>query len=105
MGSEYSSDDSEASGVDEMEDEMEHIWKLPPIWMVAEQKVMPKIRSPPEKRLLQRTAMDLAEFKREESFLHRYEAAEQREIMDRDRGIGNSPPNAFPCSFPGSQQC
>lgn len=86
-----SSDDSESSSVDEMEDEMEHIWKLPPIWMVAEQETMPNVQSPETKRLLERTAMYLAEFKREESFLHRYKAAEQREIMDRDRGIGNGP--------------
>ncbi|KAK8008784.1 MFS allantoate transporter [Apiospora marii] len=90
-GSEYSSDDSESSSVDDMEDEMEdereHIWKLPPIWTVAEQEVMPNVRSSEKKRLLERTAMYLAEFKREESFLHRYKAAEEREIMDRDRGI------------------
>ncbi|KAK8072268.1 MFS allantoate transporter [Apiospora saccharicola] len=86
-GSEYSSDDSESSSVDDMEDEKEHIWKLPPIWMVAEREAMSNDRSKEEKRLLQRIAMDLAQFKREQSFNHMFQTAEQREIMDRDRGI------------------
>ncbi|KAK8122214.1 MFS allantoate transporter [Apiospora sp. TS-2023a] len=86
-GSEYSSDDSESSSVDDMEDESEHIWKFPPIWMAAEQEARRKVRSKEETRLLQRTAIDLAEFKMEQSFNHRFEAAEEREVLDRDRGI------------------
>ncbi|KAK7962471.1 MFS allantoate transporter [Apiospora aurea] len=85
--SESSSDDSASSSVDEMEDEPEHIWKLPPIWTRVAQEAVLNPRSPEKKQLLRRTALLSTNLAKEDSLIHRFKAAEQREILDKDRGI------------------
>ncbi|KAK7984000.1 hypothetical protein PG989_011402 [Apiospora arundinis] len=83
----FGSDDSAPSGIDEIEDEREHIWKLPLIWARAAQEATANTHCSKNKQLLRRTCLSSTELVTEHSFDRRYNGSDQQEVLDRDRGI------------------